>query len=218
MDGSITHLRCQRLAEALGGGGPPRTPPRARRQGRSSRDGKSEDREAAGLVLYPTKIKRQTAYRDVVDMVFVIPERSETFSAQPDVCDRPVEQPLSSCLAQPSGYGGRPYSEAERAARMDAPLFACPRGRLCAAYVSRTAVPSVPQQGLGQIPIQPVQTPLSSGPGCRLSPLLCPSQILPSTRRHSLKPLPLKCSEGFVSAAPGLQERASRPGAFCEST
>lgn len=78
-------------------------------------------------------------------MVFVISDQSETFSAQPDFRDRPVEQPLSSYLAQPSGDSGQPYFEAVLAACMDAPLFACPRGRLCAAYVSRTAVPSVPQ-------------------------------------------------------------------------
>lgn len=120
------------------------------------------------------------AFRDVVDTVSVISERSETFSAQPDFCDRPVEQPLSSCLAQPSGYSGQPYSEAVRAACMDAPLFACTRGRLCAAYVSRTAVPSVPQQGLGQIPIQPVQTLLSSGPGCRLSPFSALNKSFPA--------------------------------------
>lgn len=78
-------------------------------------------------------------------MVSVVLDGSETFSAQPVFRDRPAEQPLSPCLDQPSGYSGQPYFEAVRAACMDASLFVCLRGHLCAAYVSRTAVPSVPQ-------------------------------------------------------------------------
>lgn len=60
-------------------------------------------------------------------------------------CDRPVDQPLSSSVEGPSGHSGQPDLEAVRAAGLGATLFVRPRGHLCAAYVSRTAVPSVPQ-------------------------------------------------------------------------
>lgn len=66
-------------------------------------------------------------------------------------CDRPVDQPLSSCLEEPSGYRGQPYFEAVRAACLHTTVFVCLRGHLCAAYESRTAVPPVPRWGLRQI-------------------------------------------------------------------
>lgn len=56
-----------------------------------------------------------------------------------------------ACLEEPSGYRGQPYFEAVCAASLDAALCVCLRGHLCAADVSRTAVPPVPPLGLRQI-------------------------------------------------------------------
>ena len=69
-------------------------------------------------------------------MAFEIAEWPGTFSARPvSVTALWTNQPLSSCVEESSGYSGRPYFEAVRAACLDATLFVCLRGHLCAACV-----------------------------------------------------------------------------------